>query len=55
VLPDDLAEQALAFVRTQLSEQARTTRFGPAQLVADDAPAIERLVAFLGRSVDTAR
>jgi uncharacterized protein (TIGR03086 family) len=54
-LPDDLAEQSLAFVRTQLREQARPGRFGPAQTVTDDAPAIERLVAFLGRPVSTDR
>jgi uncharacterized protein (TIGR03086 family) len=52
-LPDDVAEQALAFVRIQLTEQARPGRFGPAQRVADHAPAIERLVAFLGRPVNT--
>jgi uncharacterized protein (TIGR03086 family) len=52
-LPDDVAELALAFVRTQLTEQARPGRFGPAQRVADHAPAIERLVAFLGRPVNT--
>jgi len=52
-LPDDVAEQALAFVRSQLTEQARPGRFGPAQSVADHAPAIERLVAFLGRPVKT--
>jgi uncharacterized protein (TIGR03086 family) len=48
-LPEDLAEQSLAFVRTQLTEQARPGRFSPARMVADHAPAIERLVAFLGR------
>ncbi|MBE9376204.1 TIGR03086 family protein [Saccharopolyspora sp. HNM0983] len=53
--PDDLAEQALAFAQTQLSEQDRNARFAPAQFVTSDAPAIERLVAFLGRSVDTHR
>jgi uncharacterized protein (TIGR03086 family) len=52
-LPDDVAEQALAFVRTHLTEQARPGRFGPARMVADHAPAIERLVAFLGRPVNT--
>ena len=52
-LPDDLAEQSLAFARTQLTEQARPGRFGPAQIVAEDAPAIERLAAFLGRPVNT--
>jgi uncharacterized protein (TIGR03086 family) len=54
-LPDDLAEQSLAFARTQLTEQARPGRFGPAQIVAKQAPAIERLVAFLGRPVTTGR
>jgi uncharacterized protein (TIGR03086 family) len=52
-LPDDLAAQSLAFARTQLTEQARPGRFGPAQIVAEQAPAIERLVAFLGRPVNT--
>ena len=52
-LPDDLAAQSLAFARTQLTEQARPGRFGPAQIVAERAPAIERLVAFLGRPVST--
>ncbi len=51
-LPEDLAEQALIFVRTQLSGQPRTGRFGVAQPVSDDAPSIDRLVAFLGRPVD---
>jgi uncharacterized protein (TIGR03086 family) len=50
-LPDDLAEQALAFVRDQLATQTRTGRFAPAQTIADDAPAIDRLAAFLGRPV----
>jgi len=48
-----LAEQSLAFARTQLTEQGRPGRFGPAQTVAGQAPAIERLVAFLGRPVST--
>lgn len=30
----------------------RTGRFDPAQPAVDDAPAIDRLVAFLGRPVD---
>ena len=53
VLPDDLVEQSLAFAQIQLTEQARPGRFGPAQMVARQAPAIERLVAFLGRPVNT--
>ncbi len=54
-LPEDLAEQALAFTRAQLSTVPRTGRFGPAQTVAGDAPAIDRLVAFLGRPVSAGR
>jgi len=54
-VPDDLAGQSLAFARAQLTEQARPGRFGPAQVAAERAPAIERLVAFLGRPVDTER
>ncbi len=54
-LPDDLAEQSLAFARTQLTGQARPGRFGPARIVAEQAPAIERLAAFLGRPVSTGR
>ena len=50
VLPEDLAAQALTFARGQLSTQPRTGRFGPAQPTTDDAPAIDRLVAFLGSS-----
>jgi uncharacterized protein (TIGR03086 family) len=48
-LPDDAAQDALAFAREQLSEAARPGRFGPPQVVPDDAPAIDRLAAFLGR------
>jgi len=44
-LPDDLAEQALAFVREQLSAEP--------QPIDDAASAIERLAAFLGRQVRT--
>lgn len=54
-LAEDLAEQALVFARTQLSTVPRTGRFSPAQPVADDAPAIDRLVAFLGRPVSGGR
>jgi uncharacterized protein (TIGR03086 family) len=52
-LPDDLAEQSRAFARAQLSTQPRTGRFGPVQPIADGAPAIDRLAAFLGRPVST--
>ena len=54
-LPEDLAEQALAFTQAQLSTMPRTGRFGPAQTVDDDAPAIDWLVAFLGRPVSAGR
>ncbi|HEU4946826.1 MAG TPA: TIGR03086 family metal-binding protein [Kribbella sp.] len=50
-LPEDLAEQALSFVRGELATQPRDGRFGPAQPVADDAAVTDRLAAFLGRPV----
>ncbi|WP_375425394.1 TIGR03086 family metal-binding protein [uncultured Friedmanniella sp.] len=50
-MPEDVAEHALTFVRGQLSDDARPGRFDAARPVADDAPAINRLVAFLGRAV----
>jgi uncharacterized protein (TIGR03086 family) len=50
-IPDELAEQALVFVRDQLSTQARTGRFAEPQSVDSTAPAINRLAGFLGRSV----
>lgn len=53
-LPDDLAEQALAFSRWLLEDRLpRTRRFGEAHQVAEDAPPIEQLAAFLGRAVPT--
>jgi uncharacterized protein (TIGR03086 family) len=50
-LPEDLAEQALAFVQVQLSPQSRTGRFAEPQPVEETAPAIDGLAAFLGRPV----
>ena len=50
-LPEDAAENALTFAREQLKADARVGRFEPPQPVSDGAPAIERLVAFLGRRV----
>jgi hypothetical protein len=41
-LPDDVAERSLAFVHTQLTNQACPGRFVPAQPVADEASAVER-------------
>ena len=50
--PDDLAEQALRFTRSKLADIPRRHRpFAPAQPVAEDAPAIDRLAALLGRPV----
>jgi len=51
-LPDGLARQALTFARAQLSGHPRTGRFDPAQPISADAPAIDQLAAFLGRSVN---
>lgn len=50
-LPDDAAKEVLVFVRGQLDMDARAGRFAPPQSVPNDAPAINRLVAFLGRRV----
>lgn len=50
-LPEDLAARALAFVQVQLPTQSRTGRFAEPQPVDVTAPAIDRLAAFLGRSV----
>jgi len=53
-VPDGLADQSLAFARTQLTKQARPGRFGPAQSAPRQASALERrLVAFLGRPIIT--
>lgn len=48
--PNDVVDQSLAFVRVQLATQSRAGRFEPATIVSEGAPAIDRLVAFLGRS-----
>jgi len=53
--PEDVAEQSLSFARGQVSDEARHGRFGPAQIVADDASAMDRLAAFLGRPIDVSR
>ncbi len=51
--PAGLADQELAFSRTALADMPADRRpFAAAQPVADDAPAIDRLVAQLGREVD---
>lgn len=50
-LPDDVVEPSVAFARMQLARQPREGRFDPPRDVDENAPAIERLVAFLGRAV----
>lgn len=50
--PADIAEQALAFTRARLSDvPPGRSPFAPPQPVPDDAPAIDRLAAALGRPV----
>jgi uncharacterized protein (TIGR03086 family) len=54
-LPEDAAEESLAFARADgRAVQPGGGCFGPARPVADTAPAIVRLVAFLGRDVPAA-
>jgi len=49
-LPEDLAEDALTLVRTRLADRPRQGMpFDAPKPVADDAPVIDRLAAFLGR------
>lgn len=53
-LPEDLAETELALSQAQLADVPRTGHpFAPAQPVPQDAPALDRLVAYLGRPVPT--
>jgi uncharacterized protein (TIGR03086 family) len=50
-VPDQLAEAELAFSRPMLERiPPERRRFAPAQPVAENAPAIDRLAALLGRS-----
>jgi uncharacterized protein (TIGR03086 family) len=49
-LPEDAAQQALAFARAQVKDEERGARFAPARPVSPEAPAIDQLAAFLGRS-----
>lgn len=46
-----LTEQALAFTRDKLDLPGDRRPFAPPQPVADDAPALDRLAALLGRTV----
>lgn len=48
-LPDDLATTVLAVAEGFVSDEIRTSRFGPPLAVEGDASATDRLVAFLGR------
>ena len=51
--PDDIVEQELGFTRGALAAIPPTRRpFGPPQPAADDAPALDRLAALLGRPLD---
>ena len=53
--PDDVVEQELDFTRTALPDVPSTRRpFAAPQDVPDDAPALDRLAALLGRAVATA-
>ena len=48
--PDELAEEALRFWQTALGDRPRTGMpFGQPVHLPDDAPAIDRLAAYLGR------
>jgi len=50
--PEAVAEQTLATVRVTLAGRPRDSRgFGPEQPAPANAPAIDRLAAFLGRSL----
>lgn len=49
------AEESLEFAKEQVSDDARAGRFAAAQSVPEDASAVERLAAFLGRDVLGAR
>jgi uncharacterized protein (TIGR03086 family) len=50
--PNDIAEQELAFTRPSLANIPPGRQpFGPPQPVADDAPALDRLAALLGRQL----
>ncbi|HEY0805355.1 MAG TPA: TIGR03086 family metal-binding protein [Pseudonocardiaceae bacterium] len=51
--PADIIEQELAFTRGAIAGVPPERRpFAPEQSVADDAPALDRLAALLGRSMD---
>jgi uncharacterized protein (TIGR03086 family) len=45
----EVAERTLAASKMIISDEIREGRFGPAVTISDDAPAHDRLAAFLGR------
>lgn len=49
-LDPELAEAALGAAQMTISDEIRPGRFGPAVPISDDAPAHDRLAAFLGRT-----
>jgi len=49
---DEEAADALARAEATLRDEYRGDAFGPRREVADDAPAIDRFVAFMGRDPD---
>ena len=53
--PDDIVEQELEFTQATLPQIPSNRKlFGPPRSAPDDAPAIDRLAALLGRAVTTA-
>lgn len=53
VLPEDLAETELQFTVRKLTDiPPERSPFQPPQPIADDAPAVDRLAALLGRNVN---
>jgi uncharacterized protein (TIGR03086 family) len=54
-IPGGAAERALSFARTQVTAESRPGRFAPEMPVDPGAPAVERLVAFLGRTPSGSR
>lgn len=49
-LDADLADQLLAFAREAINDDIRAPQIGPEVAIAADAPATDRLVAFMGRT-----
>jgi uncharacterized protein (TIGR03086 family) len=50
-LDPEAAERGLGFMRANLTDENRSTAFGPEQPAPDGADAFERIAAFAGRSV----